>query len=360
MLRRVIWCTALAVVFTVLEIGGAGAAFAQESKLFLFNWSEYINPKIIKQFEAKYHVKVVQSYYDGNAELFAKLQAGGDSQYDVIVPSSYFIPRLVNAGLIQKLNHKEIPNLSNLLPKFQNPDYDPHDAYSAPYQWGTTGIAYNAAKIKNPPKSWSLLFNSKDNPHYPFAMLLGDGQVLFGAACAYQGLGYTCTGKKPWVKAAKLIIKNKKRSNFSGFVDGTPVLQQLARGVVDVGMTFNGDYVYAKSQNPSGFKNIKYFLPKEGTELWVDTMAIPDKAPHPKLANEFINFILDAKIGAELSNWNYYASPNAASKPYLDADLNKPPIMPTAEQMKRLHFTPSLQGQNLKLFEQLWTEVRSR
>lgn len=359
MLRKTLLYAVLAVA-VVFETGWNVPVFAATPQLYLFNWSEYIDPKIVKKFEAKYHVKVVQSYYDGNAELFAKLQAGGDSQYDVIVPSSYFLPRLIDAGLIQKLDHKELPNIGNLLPKFQNPDYDPHDTYSVPYQWGTTGIAYNAAKLKNAPQSWSLVFDPKENPKYPFAMLLGDGQTLFGAACAYLKLGYNCTGKDPWVKAAKLIIQNKKRRNFTGFVDGTPVLQQLARGVVDVGITFNGDFLYAAGQNPSGFKNIKYFLPKEGTELWVDTMAIPDKAPHPKLAHEFINYILNAKIGAELSNWNSYASPNAAAKPYLDADLAKPPITPTPKQMKRLHFTPSLQGQQLKLFEQLWTEVRSR
>lgn len=338
----------------------AGTAMAQASKtLYLFNWSQYMNPKIIKQFEAKYHVKVVRSFYDSNPELFAKLRAGGDSQYDVIFPSNYFIPRLIATGLIQPLDKSEIPNYKNLLPRFQNPSYDPQGKYTAAYQWGDTGIVYNKKMLGQEADSWSILFDPKANPDYPFSMGT-DAQVMLGAACAYQGNGYDCTGRKNWEQAAKLILQTKKRAHFSGFTDGTPVLKQLARGNVAVGVSYNGDYVYDKKENPKGFANIRFVVPKEGAELWVDNMAIPAHAPHPKLANEFINFILKAKIGAELSNWNSYASPNAASKPYLNKELTQPPIMPTDEQMKRLHYTPAIKGDQLQFVQQLWTEVQSR
>ena len=337
----------------------ATPAQAATKTLNLFNWSDYIAPKIITQFEHKYHVKVVQNFYESNPELFAKLQAGGDSQYDVVVPSGYFVKRLIGAHLIQKLNHKLIPNLDNLLPTFRNPSFDPGDTYSVPYQWGTTGLVYNTKDFKKPPASWGLLFNPKLNSQYPFA-LGKDGQFMLGVACAYQGNGYTCVGKKSWVNAAKLLIKTKKRSNFSGFVNGTPTLQQLVRGVIDVGISFNGDFLTASKKNPGAFKHLKYVLPKEGTQMWVDTMAIPAKAPHPKLANEFINFVLSAKAGAELSNHNMYASPNKAARPYLKPALQSDVVNPTPAEMKRLHFTPALHGKELKLMNQIWTEVRSR
>lgn len=350
------WLQGLLLGLLVLTASPSGAA---EKTLDLFNWSGYIAPQIITQFENKYHVKVVQNFYESNPELFAKLQAGGVSQYDVIVPSGYFVQRLIGAGLIQKLNHKEIPNLQNLLPAFRNPSYDPGDTYSAPYQWGTTGLVYNTKHFKKPPESWGLLFNPKLNSNYPFA-LGKDGQFMLGVACAYQGNGYTCVGKKAWVKAAKLLIKTKKRPNFTGFVEGTPTLQQLVRGVIDVGISFNGDFLSAAQKNPGVFKHLKYVIPKEGTQMWVDTMAIPAKAPHPKLANEFINFVLSAKAGAELSNHNLYASPNKAARPYLKPELQSNVVNPTPEQMKRLHFTPTLRGTNLKMMQQIWTEVRAR
>jgi len=352
--------TITAALGAVLMLATLAPAQAADDTLYLFNWADYISPDLIKEFEQTHHVKVVQNFYGGNSELQAKLQAGADSQYDVIVPSSYFIKKLVNLGLIQKLDHSQLPNLKNLYSRFQDPEYDPNDTYSVPYQWGTTGIAYNTEHIKNAPESWSLLFDPKQNENYPFALLLGDGEVIMGGACAYLGLDYTCQSKDKWVQAAQLIIKTKNRKNMTGFVDGDPALTQLEHGVVDVAVTFNGNVASDASENPEMFKHIKYFLPKEGTELWVDTMAIPTHAPHPKLAHEFINFLLDAHKGAELSNYNYYASPNEAAKPYLDDILQTPLITPTAEQMKHLYFTPTLTGETLKTFNQIWSEVRSQ
>ncbi|WP_423822396.1 spermidine/putrescine ABC transporter substrate-binding protein [Salinisphaera sp. SPP-AMP-43] len=350
---------------TGLVTAAALAAFtgpalaANSDTLYVFNWSQYMNPEIIKQFEKKYDVKVVQSYYNSQPEMFAKLRAGGDSQYDIVVPSNYYVPRLIKTGLIQKLDKSEVPNYDNLMDRFKKPPYDPSGEYVAAYQWGDTGIAYNEKTLGEQPESWSILFDSKANPKYPFAMGT-DAQVMFGSACASLGYSYNCEGRDKWKKAAQLILKTKQRANFSGFQDATPTLKQLARGNIAAGMAYNGDYAFDKSENPEGFKNIKFVVPKEGAELWVDSMAIPAHAPHPKLAHKFINFILKAKIGAELSNWNAYASPNKAAKPYLDKALTEPPIMPTDEQMKRLHFTPVLEGDDLQFVQQLWTEVQSR
>ncbi|NNC23285.1 spermidine/putrescine ABC transporter substrate-binding protein [Salinisphaera sp. USBA-960] len=355
-LRRAVWLM-LCLIGLVLA---SGTVFAQSAKkLFLFNWSQYMDPAIIKAFEKKYDVEVVRSFYDSNPQLFAKLRSGGASQYDVIFPSNYYVPRLIKTNLIQPLNHDEIPNLDNLKSRFRDPPYDPQDRYSVPYQWGTTGIAYNADDLADVPKSWSILFDRGVNPDNPFA-LIPDGQVTVAAACAYLGIGWRCKGEKSWKKAAQLLIKTKTRSNFNGFVSGTPILQQLARGNADAGMTFNGDYMFYKKRNPEAFSDIEYFIPKEGGELWVDAMAIPVNAPHPKLAHKFINFILKAKVGAQLSNWNAYATPNEISQPMLKKSLQKPPITPTQNQMKRLRFTPSLKGENLHMFQQLWTDIKSR
>lgn len=343
-----------------LLVMATAPAYAQHAKtLYIFNWSQYMSPKAIQAFEKQYDVQVVQSYYNSNPEMFAKLRAGGDSQYDIIVPSSYYVPRLIHTGLIQPLNKKEIPNYDNLMPKFKDPSYDPGGQYTAAYQWGDTGIAYNVRTLGKQPASWSILFDPKANPGYPFAMGT-DAQVMLGSACAALGYPYDCKGRAQWKKAAKLILKTKKRANFSGFQGGTPTLKQLARGNIAAGVTFNGDYVYDKEENPKGFKDIQFVVPREGAELWVDSMAIPAHAPHPKLANQFINFILKPRIGARLSNYNAYASPNKAARPYLDKSLTRPPVMPTDAQMQRLHFTPAIAGDNLQFVQQLWTEVQSR
>lgn len=337
----------------------AGGVQAEEGKLYLFNWTEYMDPEIIEAFEEQYGVEVVQNYFNSMPEMLAKLNAGGVSQYDIVVPSTYFVPRLIETGLVQPLDHAKLENLDNLMAQFRDPEYDPGNQYSAAYQWGTTGIVYNTETFPDGPKSWALMFDPEVNPDHPFA-LMGDGQVTMGAACAYLGHGYNCTGTDAWKEAAQLLIDTKQRDNFSGFVDGTPALQQLARGVTHIGMSYNGDYLYFKDEDPEAFETIEFMIPDEGTEMWVDSMMIPAEAPNPDLAHKFIDFILDAEVGAQLSNYNYYASPNEAAKPQLDAVLTEPPVQPSDADMQRLEFTPSLKGDQLQTFNQLWSEVQSR
>lgn len=334
----------------------APPAQAAGKTLYLFNWQAYIGKGLIKKFEAHCGCKVVQTYYDSNAALAAKLKAGGDAQFDVVVPSSYFIPQLVHEGLIAPLNKKYIPNFHNLAAKFQNPSYDPHDQYSMPYQWGTTGIGYLKTKIATLPASWAVLFNPKLNPSYPFALMGGSGRDTIGAACAYLGYGFTCNTKSEWIRAAKLIEQTEKRKNFTGFIDGDPAMGQIKKGVIAIGMTFNG--AVAECYDDKSCLNAAYLVPKEGSEIWVDTMAIPKHAPDPKLAYDFINFILSAKAGAELSNYNLYGSPNAASEPLLSKELKTTLIEPTKAQLAGLHFLPPLAGINLQTFNAIWTAVR--
>ncbi len=343
----------------VLTLGGFVTAQAQEDKLFIFNWSQYMDPEIIEKFEKKHDVEVVQNNYNSLPEMFSKLRSGGKSQYDIIVPSNYFVPRLIETGIVQKLDHSKIPNLENLGSRFKDPSYDPGNQYTAAYQWGTTGLIYNSESLGDVPNSWGILLDPEINPDYPFAMM-SDGQVSMGVTCAFMGFGYRCQDKSQWKKAAKKVLETKNRSNFSGFNDGTPQLQQIAQGVIHAGMTYNGDYLFYKSEDPEAYEDIEFTIPKEGAELWVDSMMIPSEAPNPDLAHKFINFILSAEIGAQLSNWTLYSSPNEAAQPMLDPMLQEPPATPTDEQMERLEFTPSLKGEQLQTFQQLWTDVQSR
>jgi spermidine/putrescine transport system substrate-binding protein len=345
---------------SMLLAGTAGlaapkSAAADEPTLNLFIWSDYISESIIDGFELECGCKVVETDYESNAELEAKLKAGGDSQYDVVVPSSYYVPELVDEGLIQKLDHSKIPNLVNLAPQFANAAYDPGNQYSVPYQWGTTGIVYDPTKIKNPPESWSILFDPKVNPRYPFVIPKGEGRDQIAAACAYLGYGFTCMQKDQWLAAAKLILQTKARPNFAGFVDETPARDQMKSGLIAASMAYNGDI--ATCYADGSCTKLKFFLPKEGSEIWVDTMAIPAHAPNPQLALEFINYILNAHVGADLSNFNQYASPNQASQPYLTGIMQSELIVPTAADMQHLQFLPPLRGANFKLFNQIWTTV---
>ncbi len=357
MTHRILTTLALAAGLTA-GIQPAVAQFEGET-LYLFNWSQYMDPAIIENFEQEYGVEVVENYFNSNGEMFAKLQAGGVSQYDVIVPSNYYIPRLIESGLVQPLDHDRLTNLDNLMDTFQDPSFDPGNAYSVAYQWGTTGLVYDRGALGEMPASWSVLFDPQMNPDAPFAVP-EDSQVSLGSACAYLGHGYDCQSREALQEAARLMLETKQRDNFVGFIQGTPVLQQLVRGSVSAGITFNGDYLFFKSEDPEGFADIEFVIPQEGAEVWVDNMMIPARAPNPELAHAFIDYILRAEVGAALSNWNYYSSPNAAAIPLLEDILQEPPITPTDEELAVLAFTPSLEGEDLQFLQQLWREVESR
>jgi spermidine/putrescine transport system substrate-binding protein len=333
----------------------AKPAAADTPTLNLFIWSSYITESIIDGFELQCGCKVVETDYDSNAEMAAKLKAGGDSQYDVVVPSSYYVPELTDEGLLQPIDHAQLTNFGNLFPRFQNPSYDPGDKYSVPYQWGTTGIVYDPAKIAKPGNGWGVLFDPSVNPNQPFVIPKGEGRDQIAAACAYLGYGFNCSQESQWLDAAKLIIATKKRPNFAGFVDETPARDQMKSGLIAASMAYNGDI--ATCYADGSCKNLNFYLPAQGSEIWVDTMAIPAHAPHPDLAAEFINFILNAHTGADLSNFNQYASPNQASQPYLTGILNTPIINPTPDQLANLQFLAPLRGAQYKLFNQIWTSV---
>jgi spermidine/putrescine transport system substrate-binding protein len=336
-------------------LSGPAPAKADEPVLNLFNWSDYISESIIDGFELQCGCKVVETDYESNSELVAKLKAGGDSQYDVVVPSSYYIPEMAAEGLIQPLDHSQIPNYSNLFPRFQNPTYDPGDKYSMPYQWGTTGIVYDPKKIPNPGTGWDVLYDPKVNPNYPFVLPKGEGRDQIASACAYLGYGFNCMQESQWLAAAKLIEQTKKRPNFAGFVDETPARDQMKSGLIAVSTAYNGDI--GECYADGSCSGLKYYLPSQGTEIWVDTMAIPAHAPNPQLALEFINFILAAHNGADLSNFNEYASPNQASQQYLTGIINTPLITPSDDDYKKLQFLQPLSGAQYKLFNDIWTSV---
>ncbi|PRY73484.1 ABC transporter substrate-binding protein [Halomonas ventosae] len=338
------------------------AATAEEGKLRLFNWSDYMDPAIIDAFETETGIEVVQNYYNSNAELFSKLTAGGDAQYDLIVPSDYFVPRLIDAGLIQPLaaEGEGLEGHDNILAEFRAPSYDPEGDYTVPYLWGVTGVVYNRETWPAPEPSWGLLYDPEVNADYPFALLKGDAQFTFGTLCAFQGQGFDCVGETPWVEAARGVIETRKRDNFVGFVDATAAIEQVANGVIHAGIAYNGDLAGKRAEDPETYGKLGFFIPEEGSQRWVDVLAIPARAPNPAAARAFIEYLLRPEVAARLADYNFYTTPNEAALPLVNDALREPPVMPDAAARERLHFTPSVSGEELELLQELWSEARSR
>ncbi|MBW6394429.1 MAG: spermidine/putrescine ABC transporter substrate-binding protein [Thermus sp.] len=325
---------------------------AQKGELRLFIWSEYIDPAILQAFTQKYGYRVRMDLYESNEEMIAKLQAGGVSQYDIIVPSDFYVPSIIRLGLVQPLNHAKIPNLKNLDDKFKNPPFDPGNRYSAAYQWGTTGLIFRKDKVAKP-DSWAVLFK---DPKAPF-ILMDSPREMLGNALRYLGYSVNTKNPKEVQAAGQLLLQAKKSRYFLGFEGGVGGKNRVVAGAATYAVVYNGDAVKAADENPG---KVEFTIPKEGATLWVDSLMIPAKAPNPEAAHLFINFILDAKVGAQLSNFNRYATPNRAALPYIrPEDRKNPAIYPSPEVMKRLEFILDL-GKDNRIYDEVWTAVKSR
>ncbi|WP_246804901.1 polyamine ABC transporter substrate-binding protein [Desulfosarcina cetonica] len=264
----------IGLLMAVLVLLSGIAASAEE--LRIYTWSEYMDEeKMPADFEAKTGIKVRLDIYENNEEMVAKLQAGGVSQYDIIVPSDYIMPVLINQHLIQPLDHSQIPNLKNLKPIFRNTTYDPGNQYSVAYQWGTVGLMYRKDKVGDDAvKSWSVLFDPAKQPG-PF-WLIDSVREMMGIALVYAGKDFNSTQPMELKAAADLLVATKQTQNCMGFKPGVGGKNDVVAGTAVAAIVYNGDAIQSVTEDP---EHLGFVIPKEGSEIWYDSMSIPAKRP---------------------------------------------------------------------------------
>ncbi len=336
--------------------GDAAATCGDKSKLaktlHFYNWANYMDDAILAEFEQTCGVKVVQDTFASNEDLLAKLQAGA-SGYDLIIPSDYMVAIMRELNLLAELDFSHIPNAANIMPIFHNPPYDPEQKMSLPYQWGTTGLAYNTKRVKEPIDGWEDIFDAKKACGFGGLSMLNDAREVLGAALKLKGYSMNDTDPAHWSEAKEIVSAIKPCITT---FDNASFADVLQAGEVAVSHGFSGEFAKAIEANP----DLTYIVPKEGTTIWVDNMAVPNDAPNQYTAEIFINFILRPDIGARLTNYTYYASPNEASKALINPDIiNNASIYPPADVMGKLEFLRDL-GATTPLIEKLWTELKSQ
>jgi spermidine/putrescine-binding protein len=322
-----------------------------DGELVLFNWTEYIDPELIDKFRDEFGVDVVQEFFPNNEELLARVQAG-DSDYDVVVPSDYMIGIMIEQDLLMPLDLTAIPNAENVDEEFRSPPFDPDHRYHMPYQWGTTGIALDlsVAGTDDPDPTWGWLFD----PEMTTAgmTLLDDPRESMGAALAYLGYSINSTDESEVREAADLIAET--RSRIAAY-ESDQFEDLLLDGETAVAHGYSGDF-FAAFDGEDAWDDYAYIVPEEGAVKWVDAMAVLADAPHPCTAHTFINFILNARNGAQLTNWVFYASPNAAAEEFIDPEiLEDPAIYPPQDVEENLEFlqdTGAVESQYTDLFEE--------
>jgi spermidine/putrescine transport system substrate-binding protein len=331
---------------TTVQNGGDGG---DENTLNLYNWSDYVAKDTLPGFERRTGIEVVQDFYSSNEDLLSKLQAGATG-YDVIVPSDYMVSIMIKSDVIQKLDKSKIPNFDNLDPAFTGLPYDPNNEYSAAYQWGTTGILYNPEAVDEEVTSWNAMWN----PQYEGKIgMLNDVRETFGASLKRLGYSLNSTRESELDEAQAEL--EKQQPLLRGYFDSPEAGDLVVGGDLVLGHVFSGDGFAAIYED----EKLRYVIPQDGATRWTDNMAIPEGASNVDAAHKFINYILDAEVGAELSNYTYYGCPNEAAYPMIDkAAKNDPGIYPPPEVFEKLEVIRDI-GQATREYERRFTEVKS-
>ncbi len=330
---------------------GAFAAGKEEPKLNFYNWDTYIGETTLDDFKKASGVDVNMSLFATNDELFAKLRAGNPG-FDVIVPGSEFVERMIQADLLMPLDHSKIPNIKNVAPEFiSDAPYDPGRKFSLPYTALVIGIGYRKSKVKSKPDSWKVLFDSDE--YKGKICVMSDASELYRHVFKY--LGKSANSPTPeLIKEAEAVLM-KQKPFIKAFHDDNGQ-DLLLSGEVDLVMEYNGDIAQIMSED----KDIDFVVPKEGALKQSDTLAIPKGAPHPENAHAFINFILDGPVGAEIYKTIKYPSPNAAATALMDDEYkNNPVIFPPAELMAKCEY-PRYAGPEISaLLDESLTRLRA-
>lgn len=359
------WALTLALGGQVLS---GGEAFAQSKEVRVYNWSDYIDPDILKEFEAETGIKVIYDVFDSNEIVETKLLTG-KTGYDVVVPTATFLSRQIKAGVFQKLDKSKLPNLVNTWPEIYGriAKYDPDNAYSINYMWGTTGIGYNVDKVKTafpdaPLDSWKLVYDVENLKKLKGCgvMFLDSPEDLLPSVMTYLGLSPDWSNVKNVEKAAEHLAKLKP---YVTKFHSSEYINALANGNICVTVGYSGDIYQAKSRAEEAGKgvNVEYSLPKEGAQLWFDQMAIPADAPNPENALVFLNYMLKPDVAAKASNFVSYANGNLKSQELIDEKVKgNPSIYPTPEVFARLFTVPTIEdSKTQRALTRAWTRAKS-
>jgi spermidine/putrescine transport system substrate-binding protein len=325
---------------------------AEPNRLNLYIWSDYIDPKVVSDFEREFKCKVNIDLYEDAESMLAKVQGGGASLYDVVVPPDHIVPAMIKLRLLAPLRHENLPNLNNLEAQFVNPPYDPGNHYTAAYQWGTLGIFVRQAAGTPAPETWGLFFDPALQPG-PI-VLIDSVRDLLGAALKFKGYSINSTNVNELKEARDLVLDAKKRS--LGFEGSVGAKNRVLAKAATAAMAYSGEGVRGMEDDP---KTV-YFIPKEGSQIWVDNMAVLAKAPHRDLAEKFLNFILEGRISARISTFTQFSCPNRAARQFIQPkDLKNPVIYPPLEILQKLEFLRDL-GSQTRLYDEIWTQIKAK
>ena len=345
------------VAICIVFIGG-GFYYAKENdvmngeKLVVYNWGEYIDPEVLTMFEEETGIDIVYEEFETNEILYPKISSGAIA-YDVICPSDYMIQRMIENDLLSEINFDNIPNLKNIGKQYleQSRQFDPENKYSVPYCWGTVGILYNKMMVDEPVDSWSILWD----PKYKDNILMQDSvRDAFGVTLKYLGYSLNSIDLDELTEAKNLLIEQKPLVQ-AYVID--QVRDKMIGNEAALGVIYSGEAIYTQKENP----NLEYVIPKEGSNIWIDSWVIPKNAEHKENAEKFINFLCRPDI--ELMNFEYitYSTPNEAARELIEDESirNSEIAFPDLSKYDNLETFQYLGTEADQVYGDLWNKVKS-
>jgi len=355
---RIRWVLLLCAIFAVCAAPAAAqtdfwtcpTSFAGQ-KLHVYNWTTYIAEDTISNFERLCNVTVTYDTYAADTDMIAELEQGNTPGYDVVVPTDVNVTTMTSENLLQPLDLNSIPDFANIDPSLANPNYDPNNTYTVPYQWGTIGVGYNRTKVGKDITSWNDVFNYNG----PVAWIDYPRQML-GIALNLLGKDPNSSNQADIDAASQFLLAHKANVYTIAPDTGQDI---LAAKQVDIAIEYSGDIFHMiRDCQCSDFA---YTIPNEGSIIWVDNMAIPKGAPNPKLANVFIDYVLNEMVGADISNFTAYATPNktAIADGLIESQyLNNTGIYPSDAIRAKL-FPNKADPKLDKLYSDAWDKIKA-
>ena len=342
-LKKMLGAAGLAAALAAL-----GGCAEKKPVLHIYTWSDYIKPELVQQFERDHNCKVVVDTYASNEEMYAKLKAGATG-YDLLFPSSYMVKIMHDQGMLQKLDLDRIPNRGNIDPAYMKLAFDQAMDHSVPYTVTITCLGYLASKVPDFKPTWGML----DRADLKGRMtMLNDHREVIGVALKYLGYSLNTLNDDELARAKEVVLGWKK--NLAKF-ENEQYKTGLASGEFLLVHGYSGDLMLVQSEN----EDIQIAVPEEGSQINFDDMVIPVGAPQPELAHAMINFILEPKSAAELTEFIDFLCPNLPSYELLSEEIRQDPILfPPAEVVAKLETLADLGENNVK-YTKLWDEIKA-
>jgi spermidine/putrescine transport system substrate-binding protein len=338
----------ISAMMLVCLFSGCGGGSGKNGVVNVYNWGEYIDESLLTQFEQETGIEVNYKTYESNEQMYSVLKQGGVS-YDVVIPSDYMISRLIDEDMLEPLDFANIPNFSLIDENLKNPVYDPTGAYSVPYMWGTVGIIYDPNKVGEV-TSWGALF---DEANAGQILMFDNSRDAMAIALKYLGYSMNTTDENELNEAYELLLEQKPL--LQGYVMDQ-IFDKLESGEAAIGPYYAGDYLVMLENNP----NLKFCIPDEGSNAFVDAMCILKGAENKANAEAFINFMCGTQVSAQNSEYIGYTSPNVEVKDLLDLDELAMSVMyPSEDVLAKCEAYTNLPQETLDYYDSMWVKLKS-